>query len=104
MNETRLIWTVIIGAAGLTVYRSIRETNDPIPQLAGIGATGAMLLLMAEVQPKLASSFAVLIGIVFALNWEQTKPRSQQITELLTDPNRNPTVQPGISLPPLPGT
>ncbi len=70
MSEKRLIWTVIFGAAILTGYRALKAGDtDPIQQLAGIGAAGVMLLFLAEVAPKFASSFAVLLALTFALNY-----------------------------------
>jgi len=71
MSEKRIIWTVIGGAAILVGWRSIRTASDPIPQLAGVGAAGIMLLFTAEIAPKLGSGLAVLMGIALALNWEQ---------------------------------
>lgn len=72
MDPKRTVWTVIFGAGLLVGYRSLKEGNDPIPQLAGIGATGVILLFLAEPLPKVASGFAVLMGVALALNWDQT--------------------------------
>jgi hypothetical protein len=71
MNPTRTIWAVIFGAGLLTGYRALRTGSDPIPQWAGIGAAGIMLLFLAEVSPKLASGFSVLLAISLALNYNQ---------------------------------
>lgn len=79
MNEKRVIWTVVAGTAMLTVWRAVRTTTDPTPQLAGIGATGVMLLFMAEVAPKLASGFAVLFGLAYALAWEPTEIETEPV-------------------------
>lgn len=70
MNPTRTIWVVIGGAGLLTGWRAIRTGTDPIPQWAGIGAAGVMLLFLAEFAPKFASGFSVLLGITFALNYQ----------------------------------
>jgi len=70
MSDKRVIWTVIFGASALTAWRFMREGSDPIPQLAGITGAGIMLLVTAEVAPKLASSLSVLLGISLALNWK----------------------------------
>lgn len=70
VNPKRTIWTVIFGASMLTGYRALTTQSDPIPQLAGIGAAGIMLLFLAEPAPKLASGFAVLMAITLALNWD----------------------------------
>lgn len=102
MNPTRLIWTVIVGTSGLTVYRAIREKSDPIPQLAGIGTTGAILLLLGEIQPKFAASFAVLLAIVFAVNWDQTPMQMGKIESVIMAPDRMPKANPNATLPDLP--
>lgn len=90
MKEKRLIWMMVLGTSGLTVWRSLRTKTDPIPQLAGIGAAGVMLLFASEINPKIASGFAVLMSLAFALAWEPT-----QITELPTGPNFRRKINPG---------
>jgi len=71
MSEKRIVWTVIGGASILVGWRTIRTGGDPIPQLAGIGAAGIMLLFTAEIAPKFASGLAVLLGISLAYNWDK---------------------------------
>lgn len=71
MNPKRTIWTVVFGASLLVGYRAFRTGTDPIPQLAGVGTAGIMLLFLAEPAPKLASGFAVLMALTLALNWDQ---------------------------------
>lgn len=78
MDEKRVIWVVIAGTALLTGWKAIRTKSDPIPQLAGIGATGVILLFMAEAAPKLASSFAVLFGVAYAYGYEPSGPIPDQ--------------------------
>lgn len=73
MNEKRIIWAVVTGTGLLVGWRTVRTGNDPVPQLAGIGATGVILLLTAEVAPKLASAIAVLVGISFTFGWVPTQ-------------------------------
>ena len=76
MSEKRTIWAVIGGAAVLTGYRTLRTGSDPIPQLAGIGAAGVMLLFVAEITPKFASGLAVLMGVAFAYSWQPTEQKA----------------------------
>lgn len=73
-DPKRVIWLTVLGTAGLTVWNAVRNQYDPIPRLAGIGATGLFLLVGAEVAPKLAGAFAVLFGIAYALNYQEMKP------------------------------
>jgi hypothetical protein len=68
MTPKRTIWVVVFGAGMLTGYRALKTGTDPIPQLAGIGAAGIILLFLAEPAPQLASGFAVLLAITLALN------------------------------------
>lgn len=75
MDPKQTVWTMIGGTSLLVGYRALRDGVDPIPQLAGIGATGIILLFVAEAAPKLAAGFAVLVGITFALNWDITPAR-----------------------------
>lgn len=70
MNPKRTVWVVIAGSGILVGYRALKTGSDPIPQLAGIGAAGLILLFGAEIAPKLASGLAVLLGISLALNWD----------------------------------
>lgn len=70
MNPKRTVWTVVFGAGALVGYRALKTGGDPIPQLAGIGAAGVILLFLAEPAPQLAAGFAVLLGISLALNWD----------------------------------
>ena len=70
MDSKKTVWSVI-GAAGLLVgYRAIKDGYDPIPQWAGIGATGVILLFLAEPLPKFAASLAVLMGLTLVLNYD----------------------------------
>lgn len=70
MDGKKTVW-VVVGATSLLVgYRALSEHYDPIPQLAGIGATGVILLFVAEPFPKFAASLAVLMGLTLALNWD----------------------------------
>lgn len=71
MNKSkRTIWVVIGGSGVLVGWRALRHGVDPIPQWAGLGAAGVILLFLAEPAPKLASGFATLLGISLALNWD----------------------------------
>lgn len=88
MSETRIIWLAIAGTSGLTVWRAIRTQTDPIPQLAGIGVTGVFLLMIAELQPKLASGFAMLFGIAYALNWDQLPALPDTVAEQIDPADR----------------
>ena len=94
MDDKRIIWTVLFGAAALTGWRHIRTGSDPIPQLAGIGATGIMLLITAEFAPKLGSGFAILLAITLALNWDTLPSTKQQPLTAFTPVG---TVNPNIS-------
>lgn len=76
MKSKRAIWIVIVGGGLLVGWRSLKEGVDPIPQWAGLGAAGTILLFLAEPAPKLASGFAVLIGISMALNWDYGLPKT----------------------------
>jgi hypothetical protein len=72
VSDKRLILTVGTGLALLIGWRALRTGTDPIPQLAGTGAVTLALLFAAEAAPKLASGFAVLLAVAFALNYQQT--------------------------------
>lgn len=73
MKEKQTVWIVIFGAGALVGYRALREGNDPIPQLAGIGTAGVILLMLAGPAPKLASGMAVLMGISFVFGYTDTE-------------------------------
>lgn len=75
MNKSkRAIWVVIGGGSVLVGWRALRRGVDPIPQWAGLGAAGVILLFLAEPAPKLASGFAILVGISLAMNWDYNAP------------------------------
>lgn len=97
MDGKQTVWAVIGGASLLVGYRALNEGYDPIPQLAGIGASGVILLFMADPFPKLASSFAILMGLTLALNWDNigrlvpTGPDKPDVIESETvTPNAGP--------------
>jgi hypothetical protein len=76
VNGKRTVWVVVGGASLLTGYRAITRGFDPIPQLAGIGASGVILLFLAEPFPKFAASIAVMLGATLALNWDFAEQRA----------------------------
>jgi hypothetical protein len=70
MDGKQTVWVVVGATSILTGYRALTTGFDPIPQLAGIGASGVILLFLAEPAPKFAASLAVLMGLTLVLNWE----------------------------------
>lgn len=66
----KTVWVVIGGATILVGYRALTDGYDPIPQLAGLGAAGVILLFLADPFPKFAGSLATLLGVSLVLNWD----------------------------------
>ena len=76
---SRTVWTVLGAVSILVGYRAVTDGYDPIPQLAGIGASGIVLLFLADPFPKFAGSLAMLLAVSLALNWDNI-PRLQAVT------------------------
>lgn len=66
MNGKRIVWASIIGLSVLAGFQWIRDGKDPLPQLAGTGAAGFLLLMLAEAgdgAERIAGAFAVLAAL-----------------------------------------